>query len=93
MDPRLAEEFAGDKIATVARFAKVHGYIAPADEVVEAFELPENPVGELKLAGPDVTMGPTGMTACGPCPTEVTCYCSAGCPTVQCTQQWPCQGA
>jgi hypothetical protein len=94
MDPSLAAELARDKAATVARFAKVHGYKAPADDAVEAFELPENPIGELKLVTPDVTMATTdNMTPCGPCPTEVTCYCSADCFTVQCTHQYPCEGA
>jgi hypothetical protein len=100
MDPDLAAELRRDKAVTVARFAKKHGFALPAGDAVEAFELPENPVGELKLTTPDVNMAYTDytcQTACSPCATEVTCLsecggcetqnlCSSGCPTEFCTQ-------
>jgi hypothetical protein len=85
MDPDLASLLGSDRNAAVARFAGEEGLELPAIDAIEAFILPDNPVGR---AEPLDQRQPLYASAesCG-CTDGCTMKCTVGCYTVECPPQ------
>jgi hypothetical protein len=83
LDPDLASLLGSDKQAAVARFAGEEGLAVPAIDAIEAFVLPQNPVGQAEMLDPlnplhaSVSVQPE---MCGTTPN-----CSQGCFTSGCS--------
>jgi hypothetical protein len=80
LDPELARSLGSDRNAAVARFAGEEGLELPAIDAIEAFILPDNPVGR---AEPLDQVQPLYASAesCGCFTDKCTAGCTVGCPT------------
>lgn len=99
LDPDFSSRLERDKVEAITRFARRKGLAAPNPGAIDAFELPESPVGDL-IDGPafeaaDVSYGcitrigcdSTANTGCAPtagCPTQAVCPSVNTCPTQAC---------